>query len=432
MKRAMGSLLKYTVLFMVLLSLAMFSACGSSSAPAPGPTPAGPSGVLVQGAVSGAKIWADHKTGTLANKKCDLGDEEALTASVTAADGTFTLAKVPSYDYLSVSSGGVDSITGKPAQQMVAPQGYTVVSEFTTMVALDTTGTVADTLKGLGVDPRADVTKAVTPAAAMLLQAIQATQNSLSQALDPTGNKMTEDQLNSVSQAVFAAVANKIKGQTAAQLTDAATLTTTLQGATKSALDAIVAAPANSNIALTAGKTTTDLANAVVTTDLITTVRDACKDASGNVSASSTDAKKETDIITAAKATTITAKTDTTASTAKTNVTVTPKANQPPVISGTPTKSLVVGTAYTFTPTASDPEGDSLTFTIQNCPSWASFNPATGKLSGTPTAVLTYPNIIINVTDRVNVTGLTAFTITVTSATGATGGTGTTGTGSSF
>ena len=40
---------------------------------------------------------------------------------------------------------------------------------------------------------------------------------------------------------------------------------------------------------------------------------------------------------------------------------------------------------YSFTPTASDPNGDALTFSITNTPPWATFNTSSGRLSGTPT-----------------------------------------------
>ena len=49
-------------------------------------------------------------------------------------------------------------------------------------------------------------------------------------------------------------------------------------------------------------------------------------------------------------------------------------ANQPPVISGSPATSVTIGQAYNFTPTASDPEGQPLTFSIANRPAWASFS----------------------------------------------------------
>ena len=53
-------------------------------------------------------------------------------------------------------------------------------------------------------------------------------------------------------------------------------------------------------------------------------------------------------------------------------------------ISGTPAPSVLAGSLYSFTPDATDPDGTPLTFTIQNRPIWASFDPATGRLQGTP------------------------------------------------
>lgn len=89
--------------------------------------------------------------------------------------------------------------------------------------------------------------------------------------------------------------------------------------------------------------------------------------------------------------------------------------NTPPTISGQPVTSINAGTAYSFTPSASDTDGDKLTFSVQNLPSWATFNTATGQLSGTPTAayVGAYSNIIISVSDGVTSASLTAFAITV-------------------
>lgn len=58
--------------------------------------------------------------------------------------------------------------------------------------------------------------------------------------------------------------------------------------------------------------------------------------------------------------------------------------NSPPVISGNPPPSVVVGNSYSFTPTASDADGDALTFSIQGLPAWASFDSATGGIEGTP------------------------------------------------
>ncbi|MBT4995342.1 MAG: hypothetical protein HOM88_02610 [Hellea sp.] len=58
-------------------------------------------------------------------------------------------------------------------------------------------------------------------------------------------------------------------------------------------------------------------------------------------------------------------------------------ANSPPIISGE-VSSIRVGEGLNFTPTASDPNNDNLTFSSEGLPEWVSFNTATGQLTGTP------------------------------------------------
>jgi hypothetical protein len=91
-------------------------------------------------------------------------------------------------------------------------------------------------------------------------------------------------------------------------------------------------------------------------------------------------------------------------------------ANRPPVISGTPTTSVTVGQAYAFTPTASDPDGNTLTFSISGKPTWATFSTATGRLSGTPTTAGTSSGIVISVSDGTVSASLVSFSITVQAA----------------
>jgi hypothetical protein len=93
-------------------------------------------------------------------------------------------------------------------------------------------------------------------------------------------------------------------------------------------------------------------------------------------------------------------------------------ANQPPLISGTPAGTVTAGTPYRFIPAASDPEGAPLTFSVSNAPAWATFDPATGTLAGTPAEanVGVSGGISISVSDGTNVAMLPAFAITVQSA----------------
>jgi hypothetical protein len=89
--------------------------------------------------------------------------------------------------------------------------------------------------------------------------------------------------------------------------------------------------------------------------------------------------------------------------------------NRAPTISGSPLTSVLQGVAYAFQPSAADADGNALTFSIANRPSWATFNTGTGRLSGTPSAsaVGTYANITISVTDGTASTSLGSFTIQV-------------------
>jgi large repetitive protein len=99
-------------------------------------------------------------------------------------------------------------------------------------------------------------------------------------------------------------------------------------------------------------------------------------------------------------------------------ITVTEAPNRAPTVAGTPASSVVAGQSYSFTPSASDADGDPLTFSIQNRPAWAAFSSSTGRLSGTPTSthVGSYGNIVISVSDGVASASLAPFSVEVTAA----------------
>src|SRR5579863_9762693 len=90
--------------------------------------------------------------------------------------------------------------------------------------------------------------------------------------------------------------------------------------------------------------------------------------------------------------------------------------SSPPTISGSPATSVVAGQKYTFTPATTDPSGGTLTFSITNMPSWATFSTSTGQLSGTPSSsnVGTYSNIGISVSDGTHSASLASFSVNVT------------------
>jgi hypothetical protein len=99
-------------------------------------------------------------------------------------------------------------------------------------------------------------------------------------------------------------------------------------------------------------------------------------------------------------------------------------ANSPPLISGNPATSVAVNGLYTFTPSASDADNDTLIFDITNPPAWCSFDSATGALSGTPGVdnIGDYQDIVISVSDGTDSAALPAFSISVLS--NAAGGSG--------
>jgi hypothetical protein len=95
--------------------------------------------------------------------------------------------------------------------------------------------------------------------------------------------------------------------------------------------------------------------------------------------------------------------------------------NIAPTITGTPATAVMIGAAYSFTPTAADVNSDTLTFSIQNKPDWATFNPATGQLVGTPDSAGLDANVLIAVSDGKTTTQLPAFAISVPALGGSSG-----------
>ncbi|MFC4313335.1 putative Ig domain-containing protein [Steroidobacter flavus] len=97
--------------------------------------------------------------------------------------------------------------------------------------------------------------------------------------------------------------------------------------------------------------------------------------------------------------------------------------NAAPTITGTPGSTAVVGQAYSFQPSAADSNGDALTFSQSNLPSWMTFNAQTGRITFTPTAaqVGSYANITVTVSDGTASAVLGPFTIAVNDVASASG-----------
>ena len=88
---------------------------------------------------------------------------------------------------------------------------------------------------------------------------------------------------------------------------------------------------------------------------------------------------------------------------------------RPPTISGVPTTAVSEGQDYAFQPAAADGDLQTLRYAIINKPTWATFDAATGRLSGTPPkgSAGTYANVGVSVTDGASTASLAPFTITV-------------------
>ena len=83
---------------------------------------------------------------------------------------------------------------------------------------------------------------------------------------------------------------------------------------------------------------------------------------------------------------------------------------------GNPATSVKVGEVYEFQPDASDADGDTLTFNIQNRPGWADFDTTTGHFSGLPLlgSEGLYSDVTISASDGIDASSL-MFSVTVTS-----------------
>ena len=91
-------------------------------------------------------------------------------------------------------------------------------------------------------------------------------------------------------------------------------------------------------------------------------------------------------------------------------------------LSGDGSATIATGSAYSFTPAVGS-TASTLTFSIVNKPSWATFSVSTGQLSGTPSVadVGSYANITISATNGKTSASLPAFTITVAANAASTG-----------
>ncbi len=97
-------------------------------------------------------------------------------------------------------------------------------------------------------------------------------------------------------------------------------------------------------------------------------------------------------------------------------ITGTPLAQTPPTFAGTiPAQTATVGTIFSFNTSTyfTQTNGDTITYSNSGLPAGVTLNSDTGVLSGTPTTIGTYNNIIIIATDNDGSTNSNSFTFTI-------------------
>jgi len=92
--------------------------------------------------------------------------------------------------------------------------------------------------------------------------------------------------------------------------------------------------------------------------------------------------------------------------------------NSPPSIAIAAVANAEVGATFDYQPVAQDPEGDTLLFTAVNLPTWASLDPTSGHITGTPgpNDEGLYESISITVADETHKVVTAPFSITVNPA----------------
>jgi putative Ig domain-containing protein len=411
--------LRYAGMFIIFLAAVALSGCRVKTIGPPAESTTGSTGgttaqlitgSVSQGAVRGAAVFGDHLTGSGANNKLD--NDEAATAATTSDNGLFTI-NTPGYAHVLVSMGGTDSLTGLPAMLMCAPAGSRNITPFTTLVCAHPS--VQATIESLGISYDANLSTALTPASALVVLGIQMSAEALCDVLNPNGTTLPTTQVNAIQEELLAQIASQIENQSISTLTTPATLSALLQTAILNTL-----------ITIDANMTNITISNPTAVASAIAQAIMTVETSAGATGTGTTPTVPENTIITAAIASAVVTQCDAAAATATAGggVSVTAPINAAPTITGTPGTTATLGQTYSFKPSVIDTDNDALLFSIVNKPSWASFNTATGTLSGTPTASGSTGNIVISVSDGMHTVSLPAFTLTVGSSTGSTGGTG--------
>ena len=226
--------------------------CGGSASKIPDLNSQGPAGRVTQGPVSGATVWADG-LGTGISFVIDSAEQG--TKTTTSSNGSYTIPVSPSYKYVLISQGGTDTLTGKTSATLLAPGGAISISPLTTLITLDTSGTLLNSLTALlpagkTFDSGLTASAGLTPAAMVLITSITTTVTAIEAAIQEAASKsgatLSAQQMNNISLVLFSQMASGLATVPAASLANTAGLSTNLQTSLCGAVAAITAS--NSNI----------------------------------------------------------------------------------------------------------------------------------------------------------------------------------------
>lgn len=87
--------------------------------------------------------------------------------------------------------------------------------------------------------------------------------------------------------------------------------------------------------------------------------------------------------------------------------------NDAPAIAGSPATSIPQAQAYSFVPSLSDVDGDTLTVSVTGLPTWLTLDTSTGELTGSTDVTGDYNGIVLTVSDGQTTTDLATFNIQV-------------------
>ena len=237
--------------------------CGGGGGGGGGAVAKGPSGRLTQGPVLNATIFADNiGKGTRFSR-----DSDEVWTTTDPVTGDFTLPTTPNYNYVLVSQGGTDKLTGQNAMQMVAPAGSANVTPLTTLVALDTTGTVKAKLEALmppGAKFDADISVVSSPAALLVAKSVEATVATLTNAITSAAGAgvISPAQISAIQAQTMQSITQEFAEPTttAATLSVPNNLTTSLESA---AVAMVASVNSTGNITVPADTASTAAASAV-------------------------------------------------------------------------------------------------------------------------------------------------------------------------